>query len=249
MFSENSARIDLFNLLTTNFSAAAMVILRSQLLKYFDLHSNKVHNDTELNQILIKLCAKVASDFQIKIGSALSESLSYSIQNNAIWQQIILHSFKAQFAKADASVRKTVQTKSQFERHKWCLLISSSEFLINQFKKLTNFEWCAKEKELKVKERKCANCGQTYLQKDNRNDSCSFHPKKELERIFILNDMSTKNLMETKEGLIKLAGNLGNTDIFNQYYYLCCMKKINESDGCKKDYHMEADLSKKNKIK
>lgn len=370
IFNKTNAKIfNLFNLITTNFSGAAMVTLRSHILKFCDLNSRNQLSGRQVEEMLIKLCAKVANDFQIKIGgysipvllknydisgltgkfsdcftkeerskltgrvlidlrsnisniqfelvdgelkeialnkddikftsdlvpmllvfavmfkipyfqlidsnlimsnsafeqstaiemileklneydqyedsmmvfdadtlvgisesmsdSSMSESLSYSIQNTSIWQQVILHTFKGKFAKREG------------EKHKWCVIISSSEFLITQFKKLTKFELCKEEFEYKVKERKCANCGLTFCQKDNSKEACCYHTRKKLEKIVKINNKETFELSESKETLLKMAKERGNTDIFNDYYYLCCMKRLNESDGCKKDFHQE----------
>lgn len=377
-FFDNKTRLNTLKLITTNFSGAAMVTLRSQLLKFFDLNSSNLFTETQLNLVLNKLCAKVANDFQIKIGgysiphllrdnnmsdlekelsknfqqgeidqlsgrvlidlrssisniqfelvngklkevmlnkdeikftsdlvptllvlavmfkvpyfqlidsnlvladsafeqntmiemileklneyeqydnsmivfdadtlvgisesmsdSSMSESLSYSIQNNSVWQQIILHSFKGKFGKKGQ--------KNKIDEHKWCIFISNSEFLINQFKKLTKLNLCNEENELNVKKRTCENCCITYCQKDNKSDSCSFHPKKELERIVKVTGNKIDKISATKEELVEIARRSGNTTMFNDYYYLCCMKRLNESDGCKRDFHKEKVLEK-----
>ncbi|RMZ96816.1 cell division control 48 [Brachionus plicatilis] len=370
-------RVSLFNILTTNFSGAAIVSLRSQLLKFFDLNSTKeILSENEKDNILVKICAKVANDFQIKIGgysipnlikdfnigkltqqykkffssqemyslsgrvlidlreeyssiqfelidgklkeisldnqkikfacdlvsillvlalifkvpyfqlidsnfilsnsayeqstaiefileklneyeqyknsmivfdadtlvgisesmsdSFMSESLSYSIQNSSIWQQIILHSFKSQFAKSNQNNKE--------DQHKWCIFISSSEFLINQFKKLAKFELSKKEFDFSEKERKCVNCDLTFYQKDNKRNSCSFHPIKLLQRIYKKSDNKEHIFEMTKDQLVAMARNSMSTDIFNQYYYICCMKRLNESDGCKNDCHKDIKL-------
>lgn len=167
--------------------------------------------------------------------SAMSESTSFSIQNSRIWQQIVLQSFKFK------------SSNNYKDQHKWCILISSSEFLINQFKKTLRFEMCQKERDLMVKKRICENCGQEYVEKYNKSDACSYHLKQSLERIIISNKIKT-SLSYTRDELIKAAGEVGNANIFNDYFYLCCMKRVNESDGCKKGYHKEKKEEKSKSI-
>ena len=116
------------------------------------------------------------------IDSANTDTLSYSFQNGHLWQQIILNVFKSEFS-------------SQFgAKHRWCVIISSNEFLINQFKKMTKFEYCHKESSFLVKERTCVNCNMKYIQKENRKDSCLYHPKRELELISKGRSIDTKKV-------------------------------------------------------
>lgn len=373
---DDANRVNLFKLMTFNFSGAALVSLRSKFLYYFDRNSNKQLEN--IDRDLIRICSKVADDFQIKIGGfsipelLLSESdldkletnlkanfdaddlakmsgrilidlrpdflsiqmeyideslkeinlarsrrftsdivtillqlamllevpyfqlidsslalassafdensiiemiieklneyeqyedsmlvfdadtlvgiseslidsstqqdtLSYSFQNGHIWQQIILNSFKSEFA------------SQQGVKHRWCVIISSNEFLINQFKKMTKFEYCGKEEELLVKERVCCNCKLKYIQKENRRDSCLYHPKRELERIkkpTVKLANATGKQTAAKETLMELANEVG-LDVLNDYYYKCCMKHADESEGCRKDYHREKEEPKK----
>jgi SpoVK/Ycf46/Vps4 family AAA+-type ATPase len=66
-FEKNSSYV---KLLTSNFSAAALSSLRSQILFFFDQkNSNIVNNE------LVKLCDKVANDFKIKLGGYSIPSL------------------------------------------------------------------------------------------------------------------------------------------------------------------------------
>lgn len=62
---ENPKRREFFNLLTTNFTGAAMCALKSQLLLYFDMNpqESKLGDD-----LLIWACKTVANNFQIKLG-------------------------------------------------------------------------------------------------------------------------------------------------------------------------------------
>ena len=158
--------------------------------------------------------------------SSFSPSSSYSFQNSRIWQNVLLHNFKSTFS------------KSKNGKHKWFIIISSTEFLINQLKKQTNFKYCEKEFEYSYKERICETCGEKYKNINNKEDSCVYHPDEMLTKIIKLQNKNEK-IEITKENLIELAKTNGNTDVFNEYYYLCCMKRLNESDGCKKAYHRE----------
>ena len=157
--------------------------------------------------------------------SDMSDSSSYSIQNARIWQQVILHTFKSPFAK------KT----DRLTDHKWCIIISSSEFLINQLKRITKFDYSIKEKEYRLKERICARCGLNYTNKDNKKDACSFHKNKTLESFSKDNKIRSTF---SKEALLEKAKQDCSPEIFNSYYYLCCMKKFNESSGCEVDWHV-----------
>lgn len=62
---EDQKMRELFNLLTTNFTGAAMCALKSQLLLYFDMNpkESKLCDD-----LLIWACKTVANNFQIKLG-------------------------------------------------------------------------------------------------------------------------------------------------------------------------------------
>jgi len=386
-------RIELYNLLTTNFSGAAMVALRSEILHFFDLNRKNSNIKDIDDNTLIELCSKVANDFSVKIGgftiadlmkenrindmskklrdcfgpgekenltgrvlidlrpnirniqferkdgklkevglseekrftsdlvpilllfaiifdvpyfqlidtelilsnaafdentaieailekyseykqyvnammvydadtlvgisesmsdSSMNESLSYSIQNSRIWQQIVLQSFKANFTFKEETNNNNNQnyylpsflTKSaSYTDHKWCVLISSSEFLISQFKRLVKFEYCQVEADLMVKERTCEQCGKKFVEKSNTTDSCTYHPQPTLVK-FIQN--STNKVMShpsSKEDLLKNARSSGDTNAFNEYFYLCCMKRYNECpDGCTKSKHKEKQV-------
>ena len=164
--------------------------------------------------------------------SSFSPSSSYSIQNSRLWQNVLLHNFKSAFSKES----------SKNSKHKWFIIISSSEFLIDQLKKLTKFKHCEKEFELKHKERTCVNCDGVFTRENNKTDSCNFHPHKKLSKIIKVTNERKEKIELSKEELIELAKKNGNTDAFNDYYYLCCMKRLNESDGCKKDYHYEREV-------
>ena len=168
--------------------------------------------------------------------SAMSESVSYSIHNTEIWQKVILDTFMS------------IQPGRTFKEHRWCVLISSSQYLINQFKKIAKFELSEKEWELREKERTCVNCGATYFEKDNRRDACSYHTKKLLTKVFNINARDHR-VEESKEALIRRAGEKGDPKIFDEYYYTCCMKRLNESDGCQSGLHVEKKaLSPKSKF-
>lgn len=383
-------RIELYNLLTTNFSGAAMVALRSEILHFFDLNRKNMAICDIDDKTLIDLCSKVANDFSIKIGgysiadllkennikemskrlrncfeqgekenltgrvlidlrpnirniqferkdgslkevnlneekrfasdlvpilllfaiifdvpyfqlidtelilsnaaydentaieiilekyseykqyvnamfvydadtlvgisesmsdSSMNESLSYSIQNSRIWQQIILQSFKANFALKEDTTSNNQRSylpsfgspkSASFTDHKWCVLISSSEFLISQFKRLVKFEYCQVEADLLVKERTCEQCGEKYVEKSNTADSCTYHPKPILEKFIKNSKNQVMSHPSTKEDLLKNARSSGDTNAFNEYFYLCCMKRFNECpDGCLKSKHKE----------
>lgn len=62
---ENQSKRELFNLLTTNFTGAAMCALKSQLLLYFDMNPKERQLGDDL---LIWACKTVANNFQIKLG-------------------------------------------------------------------------------------------------------------------------------------------------------------------------------------
>lgn len=159
--------------------------------------------------------------------SAMSESISYSIQSNQIWQKVIVHNFKMPFG---------VQENS---KHKWCILISASEFLIGQLKRLTSFPFSNREIEFQVRERTCLQCGEKYVGKYNKSDACTYHARSLLKRIV---GQSSQHISITKEDLIALAIKNGNDEVFNYYYYLCCMKKfssVGDKNGCLTGRHRD----------
>ncbi len=155
-----------------------------------------------------------------------SGSKSYSIQNQRLWQNI-LHAFK-----------KTLMSR------KWCIIISGSSFLIDQFKKIAKFPLSSEEKRIKkdeeddnTKERTCLNCNSIYYQSQNRIDACSYHKGKLVK--------GNDRIMPTsKETLLKMAESrtpIESNELFNKYYYLCCYRKFSESRemGCTRNMHRE----------
>jgi hypothetical protein len=142
--------VQVFLIMAIHFKVPYFQLIDSNLLlanSAFDENASIEMILERLNEYEQYANAMIAFDVDTLVGvsesmsdSAMSESLSYSIQNSRVWQQIILHSFKSQFAKAG----------DKMEDHRWCIFISSSAFLINQFKKLAKFDLSSYEYNLKV---------------------------------------------------------------------------------------------------
>jgi hypothetical protein len=157
-----------------------------------------------------------------------SESKSYSIQNQRLWQ-IILHTFKRSF-------NNTVNTNSK----KWTVIVSSSKFIIEQFKSSVKFPLSNAEKDEikeKTKERKCINCGSNYIESENNFSSCDYH----CGALVTLSEKNNKTPI-SKENLLKIMGKFGSHEELEKftknYYYLCCMRSHNDT-GCNKNKHSD----------
>ena len=160
-----------------------------------------------------------------------SNSKSYSIQNQRLWQTI-LHA-----------------CKKSFDYGKWCFIISGSSFLIEQFKNKTKFPLSSDEQAKETKEyeesskiRKCLNCDLLYLECDNRLDSCGFHEDKLVFK-------TERRYPITKTDLINLADSKTPEEmnsLFKNYYFSCCFKPYMESKdmGCKRKYHSDTHKHK-----
>ncbi len=179
------------------------------------------------------ICFDVDNLVGINETSSGSNSKSYSILNQRLWQTI-LHTCKKSFSKG-----------------KWCFIISGSPFLIEQFKSKTNFPLSSeeianeeKEEEMQKKIRQCYNCDLLYLESDNSLNSCGYHEDSLVyknERRYPISQTELINLASSK------TPEEMNT-LFKNYYFSCCYKPYMESkdSGCKRNYHSDAHKHKKN---
>lgn len=166
--------------------------------------------------------------------SSDSNSKSYSIQNQRLWQTI-LHA-----------------SKKSFNFGKWCFIISGSSFLIEQFKSKTKFPLSKDERKKEDEEeaecrtiRKCLNCDLLYFESDNRLDSCAYHNDK-----LVKNDEHRYPI--SKAELFNLDDDSVTPEekhaYFKMYYFTCCLRPYMESKdmGCKRNFHSNAHKHKDN---
>jgi hypothetical protein len=188
----------------------------------------------------------------VEDGRSFREDMQHSLIDTAMWNKGILHFFKE---------KNNVKNEPP---KKWLIFITKKKFINDTFKSDLKFPFTDEEKtqqtkdtENKEKEHVCVNCGNKYIEDDNRVDSCNYH-----SHMLINIHTEEKNYIGiTKEELISLArrnkknknskeskDSQENQEIFKSFKYYCCMKLYGESDGCIKNKHSNSEVLINNKI-
>lgn len=178
--------------------------------------------------------------------ATIDENLSQSIKEMDVWQKCILHIFKS-ISKMSNGGNDGDEGESEMsiKQHPWCIFVTSSKFLVDQFKAALVFPLTDKERrekeentDNKEKVRLCLNCDVYYKEVDNVNNftGCTYHNG------LLLNKMSKRDELVvgiSKSELLELAReNLGEAEkILKDYIWSCCMRGYTDSDGCKKNKH------------
>lgn len=160
--------------------------------------------------------------------SSLGQTSSYSIQNNRLWQQVVIQT---------ANSKLSADSKNN---HKWVVVISKIEFICRQFKSLTRFpptEDELFEEEENAKIRECKNCRMPYSNTKNNIDSCSFHDAPLIDIRASHMELIHLNINSLYENFVNYDTQ-NRQDMLKNFVYLCCFQSFN-STGCKKSFHSD----------
>ena len=209
----------------------------------FSVKNNKATSESSAESILNFICyfehydqGVLLFDGDSLVGTSISgqtqirfdlEKFSRSLTDSNTYQKGLLTIFNG-----------NISNKSETPK-KWYFFVTSSDFMVDRFKRDICFPLTTeeterenKENQNRLEEKKCLNCSKTYIEDDNNLDSCSFHTG----QLICCTPGLKYGESVTKEELIAIARDRLTQDIFKEFKYHCCMKPY-DSEGCEKGKH------------